>query len=166
MLPLKTILVIWSPLLVRHNSFSYLLMIRTITVPWRKMILTVAGQKEDTALGNMIKICYKKARLYFSTCSNKDKKIYHCRGFSRINSETRTCVMEHQYCMEQIFSWLLCLYPFYHLLYLLKSFLCLFSSCCFDHSLFQYLCLICLKFWLCIFLFTVWMHVTTSLSDS
>ena len=28
------------------------------------------------------KICYKKARLYCSTLSNKDKKVYYCSGFS------------------------------------------------------------------------------------
>ena len=48
------------------------------------------------------------------------------------------------------FSLLMCLPPFYPLLYLLNSFLWVFSSCFIDHSLFQSLCMICLKFWLCV----------------
>ena len=57
--------------------------------------------------------------------------------------------MEHQHCVEQRFSWLLCLSPLYPLLYLLNSFLCLFSSCYIDRSLSKYLCIISLKFWPC-----------------
>ena len=55
-------------------------------------------------------------------------------GFSRIISEMRICLTEHQHCTEQRFSWLLYFSPFYHLLYPLNSFLCLFSSCYIDHS--------------------------------
>ena len=37
--------------------------------------------------------CYKKTRLFCSTCFDKDKKFYYCHGLSRINSETMTCFM-------------------------------------------------------------------------
>ena len=43
--------------------------------------------------------CYKNTRLYCYTFSNKDKRFYHCRGFSRIISETRTLLLEHQHSM-------------------------------------------------------------------
>ena len=77
MLPLKTLLVIWPPLLIFHNSLSYLLIIRTIAMPWRNMSPTMAGCKEDTALGNTMKnICYKNTRFYCSMWSDKDKKMY------------------------------------------------------------------------------------------
>ena len=35
------------------------------------------------------KICYKNIRLYFSTCSDKNKIFYYSCGISSINSETR-----------------------------------------------------------------------------
>ena len=50
MLPQKILLVLWPPLLIIHNSFSYLLIILTLTMPWRKMYLTVSVWKEDTDL--------------------------------------------------------------------------------------------------------------------
>ena len=37
--------------------------------------------------------CYKKTRFYGSTCSDKDKKLYYCHGFSRNNSDTGNCFM-------------------------------------------------------------------------
>ena len=49
-------------------------------------------------------ICYKKTRLYFSTCSDQDKRFYYCREFSSISSETRTCFLEHQNSMSQLFG--------------------------------------------------------------
>ena len=33
-----------------------------------------------------IKRCYKKTRFYFSKCSDNNKEVYYCHGFSRINS--------------------------------------------------------------------------------
>ena len=110
-------------------------------------------------------ICYKNTRLYWSTCSDKDKKFYYFHGSSRINSEMRTCFMEHQYYMEQIFSWLLCLPPFYTLLYPLKSLLCLFSYCSIYHPLLQSQCLLWFNFDIILLLLTVSMHVMTALSD-
>ena len=68
------------------------------------------------------KRCYKNTRFYCSTCSDKNQKFYHCHGFYRINSETRTCFLEHQHYMSQFFFWLLCFSPLYYLLYLLNSF--------------------------------------------
>ena len=109
-------------------------------------------------------IFYQKTRFYWFTCSEKDKKFYYCHGFSRINLETSNWFMEHQSCMEQMFSLLLCLYPFNTLIYLLNSFCsgflpiplitpcsnpCVWSDWNFD----------------LVFIFTVLMHVVTSLSD-
>ena len=71
-------------------------------------------------------ICYKKTRFYCSICSNKNKKIYYCHWFSRINSETRTCFLEHHNSMSRFFTWFLCLYPFHPLIYLLSSFCAFF----------------------------------------
>ena len=65
---------------------------------------------------------YKKTRFYFSTCSDGDKKFYYCHGFSKISLATRTCFLEHQHSMLLRYGWLLCLYPFRHLLYLLDLF--------------------------------------------
>ena len=44
-------------------------------------------------------ICYKRTRLYCSTYSYRNTFFNHCHGFSRINSETRTCFLEHQHSM-------------------------------------------------------------------
>ena len=68
------------------------------------------------------KICYKKTRLYCSTCSDKGRKFYYCHDFYRISLEKRTWFMEHQHCIDQRFCWLLCFSPFNTLLYLLNSF--------------------------------------------
>ena len=97
------------------------------------------------------KRCYKKTRFCCSTCSDKNKKFYYCHGFFRIKSDTRTCLIDHQHFYGQLFSLLMCLPPFHPLLYLLKSFLCLFSSRSIDHSLLQSLCMLFLKFRPCIF---------------
>ena len=43
-----------------------------------------------------LKICYKNTRLYCSTCSYEEKIFYYCYGISRVNSEPRTCFLEHQ----------------------------------------------------------------------
>ena len=43
--------------------------------------------------------CYKKTRLYWSTCSDKKRKFNYCHGFSMISSETSTCFLEHQHYM-------------------------------------------------------------------
>ena len=88
--------------------------------------------------------CYKKTRFYCSVCSDKDRKRYCCHEFSRVNSDTMTCFMEHQNCTEKIFSRLLCLYPLYPLLYLLNSFCACFIPVI-DNYLFQSLCLLWLK---------------------
>ena len=52
LLPLKTLLVIWTTLLICHESFSYRIMILTTYMKWRKLRLTVAGWNKDTAIGN------------------------------------------------------------------------------------------------------------------
>ena len=49
---------------------------------------------------NMLKL----DKVILLTCSVKDKKIYHCHGFSGINLEKRTCFIENQHCIEQIFG--------------------------------------------------------------
>ena len=121
-------------------------------MPWRKIILTVTGWKEGTAIGNIMKNILQK-RFYCSMWSDKYKKIYYCHGFSRINSDTRNRFMEHKHCMDQRFSWLVCLSHFYPLLYLLNYFLWLFYSCFIDNSLLKSLCLICLKFLTCVFFY-------------
>ena len=59
--------------------------------------------------------CYRNTRFYCSTCSDNDKKFYYCRGFYRIISKTRTCFLEHQHSMSQLFGWLLRLSPFHPL---------------------------------------------------
>ena len=38
-----------------------------------------------------------KTRFYFSTFSDKDKKIYYCYLFSRNDTQMRTLFMEHQF---------------------------------------------------------------------
>ena len=68
---------------------------------------------------------YKKTRFCWSTCSDKENFNY-CHGFYRIHSETRTCFIDNPHSIEQRFSWLLCLSPFKHLLYLLNSFVLVF----------------------------------------
>ena len=50
------------------------------------------------------KRCYKKTKLYCSTCSDKNDKFYCCHGFSRISSETRIFFLEHQHSMSPFFS--------------------------------------------------------------
>ena len=55
MLPLKNMLVIWPPLMICHDSLSYLLIILTIAIPWINMRLTLEGWKEDTSQGNMMR---------------------------------------------------------------------------------------------------------------
>ena len=66
--------------------------------------------------------CYKNTRLYCFTCSNEAKKFYYCYGVFRINSETKTCFLEHQCSISQYFCWLLWLSIFHTLLYLLDLF--------------------------------------------
>ena len=63
------------------------------------------------------------------------QKNHHYHRFSRISLATRTCFLEHQHSMPLRFGWLLFLSPLHPLLYPLK-FLCLFSSCSIDHSLY------------------------------
>ena len=107
LLHIKIILVIWSPLMICHISF--LLMTRILFTIWIKMWLSLVWWKEDTAVGNIYQIIfYKNTRLYFSACSDKNNKWYYYCGFSRINSETRTCFLEHKHSMWQFFTWLLC----------------------------------------------------------
>ena len=166
LLPLKVMLVIWPPLLICHESSSYLMMILTLAIQRIKMNLAVAGLKYDTALVNMMKKCTTKKRLYCSTWSNKDKKFYYCHWFSRINSDNINFFVEYQQCMEQRFCWSLCLSFFHPLFHLLNSFLCMFSYCSVDHFMFQYLWMLCLKCWPCIFLLTFWMHMMTTLSTT
>ena len=123
LLPLNILLVLWPPLLIRNKYLSYLLII--LNPPHETM-------KDDYYHGRVKivyfrskhneKICYKKTRLYYSTCSDKQKEFYYCHGFSRINSETRNFFMEHKHCMGKISGWLLCLSPFNPLLYLLNCF--------------------------------------------
>ena len=60
LLPLKIMLVILPTLMIRHDSFSCLLIILTLPMQWINMILTVSGWKEDTALGKMIKKVLQK----------------------------------------------------------------------------------------------------------
>ena len=55
-------------------------------------------------------------------------------------------------CYGPLFSWLIFLPPFYPLLHLLNSFLCLFYLYSIYHTLLQSLCLICLNFWPFIFI--------------
>ena len=84
------------------------------------------GEEVTSILNTTKKRFYKETRLYWSTWSDKDKKLYYCHYFSRINSETRTCFMEHQHRTEQRSRWLLCLSPFHTLLYLLNFFVLAF----------------------------------------
>ena len=95
------------------------------------------------------KRCYKKTRFYCSTCSDKNKRFYYCHGFSRISSDPKTFFLEHQHYMSQCFSWLLCLSPFYPLLYLLNFFLLVFFL---SHLS------------LPVFFWNVWIHVMKSRS--
>ena len=46
------------------------------------------------------KRCYKKTRLYCSTCSDKNNRFYYYHGFSRIVSEARTSFLQHQHYMS------------------------------------------------------------------
>ena len=89
---------------------------------WIWMCLYLVGCTNDTAVGNMIKRCYKKTILYSSACSDKNTKFYYYYNFSRIFSETKTRFLEHQCSMSLRFSWLLCLSLFHPSLYLLNSF--------------------------------------------
>ena len=66
LLPLKILLVLLPPLLIIHYSVSYLLIILTLPMQWRKMILTVVGWKEVTAVGNMMQKYATKRRCYIS----------------------------------------------------------------------------------------------------
>ena len=82
LLPLKNLLVLWPPLLILHNPFSYLLMILTPHhaikkyEPYRGRVkIGYCSRKHDE------KICYKKTRLYCSTWFDKDKKLYYCHFF-------------------------------------------------------------------------------------
>ena len=81
----------FTTLLIIHISF--LLMILILSVLWRNVCLSSVGRKENTAAVNMIKVCYRKTRLYCSTCSDKYTIFYYFYGFSRINSETRACFL-------------------------------------------------------------------------
>ena len=137
MLPLKIMVVLWSPLFIFQDSFYYLIIILTQHISWRNISLTVTGWKECTAIGNMMKNIPQKIRFYWSPSSDKDMKRYFCLGFSRSNWETSNCFVEHQHYMDHRFSWLVCLSLFYSLLYLSNSFVCLFYSCYIDHSLLQ-----------------------------
>ena len=47
---------------------------------------------------------YKKTMFCCSSWSDKNKKFYYYHGFSKINSETRTLLLEHQHYMLQFFS--------------------------------------------------------------
>ena len=47
---------------------------------------------------------YKKIRLYCSTCSDEDKIVYYCRGFSKIILVTMTCFLEHQHSMSVVYG--------------------------------------------------------------
>ena len=108
--------------------------------------------------------CYKKESFYCSTWSDKHKKIYYHHGFSRINSDTSTCLMENQRCMEQRFCLLLCLYPFYSLLLMLNPLCDCFitvpliapSSNTYVRSDWNFAL---------VFVFTVWIHEITYLSS-
>ena len=88
--------------------------VSTLTTPSDSMYIlptddtdTLHVMKKDAPYSCRVKIgyccrkhgqkrCYKKTRFSCSTCSDKNKKFYYCHGFSRINSETRTCFLEHK----------------------------------------------------------------------
>ena len=55
LLPLETLLLLWTPLLIIRNSLSCLLMILTFSMAWNKKSFTMTGWKDDTDLGNMMK---------------------------------------------------------------------------------------------------------------
>ena len=60
LLTLKIMLVRWSPLLIIHNYFSYLLMILTLPMKWIKTSLTVSGWTYDTNVGKKMMKCATK----------------------------------------------------------------------------------------------------------
>ena len=101
------------PLLIHHGSSSYLLVILT----------HLHEMKKDDPYRGKFKIVYcfikhdkkhaKKMMFYSSKCSDKN---------SAIHSKKKTFFMEHQHCMEEGFSWLVCLSPINCLPYLLKLF--------------------------------------------
>ena len=66
MLLLKIMVVLSTPLLVFHDSFYYLMMITTLQIQQRKIILTMAVQREDNDLGNMIKTDTTKRQVYIA----------------------------------------------------------------------------------------------------
>ena len=58
----KILLLLWLPLLIHPKYLSYLLMILTIFTPLIRTRLTVAGWKEDTDLGKVMKKYSTKRR--------------------------------------------------------------------------------------------------------
>ena len=61
LLPLTFMLVRWPPLKIRLDSLYWLLMILVLSMPQIKTRLTIAGWKEDIALGNMMKNMLQKS---------------------------------------------------------------------------------------------------------
>ena len=64
LLPLKIILVILPPLLIRH--ISYLLMILILSMLWRNMCISLVGFTYYTVVGKMIKKDATKRQSYIS----------------------------------------------------------------------------------------------------
>ena len=60
--PMKTLLVILPPLMILQDSLYYILMILNPLIKLIKLSLTMAGWKEENALGNMVNKCAAKIK--------------------------------------------------------------------------------------------------------
>ena len=166
-LPMKTMLVLWPPLLIFQNSVYQLLTILTIAMPWKIISLTVSGQKYDTDLGSMIKKMLRKDGGSISPCALiNTRNFITVIGFlvliqRRVISSWNINIVWRKYSVDCC----VCLPSILH-------FTCWthFCACflpvplitpCYNHFV-----LYDWNFDHFLFLLTVWMHVMTSLSDS
>ena len=132
MLPLKTLLLPWPTLLIRQISF--LLMILILSMFWRNICLWKIESTEDTAVWNTIKICYKKTRFYWSTCSDKNKKFYYCHGFPGL-IQRQIIVSWEINIICQIFQLIVVFVSLTSFTLPVERVLCLFYSCSIDQNL-------------------------------
>ena len=121
----------------------------TLYVPRRKKRFTMEGWKEDTALGKVTKNIQKKTRFYRSTCSDKYTILYHCHGFS-VTIQRWVIASFKINIVGNFFQLIGVLDSLIYFIWPVELILFLFSSYSIDSTLFQSLCLLCLKFWPCL----------------
>ena len=134
MLPLKTMLVPWSPLLILHISF--LLMVLKIYMFWRKICLWKVEYTKDTAVGNKAEKMLQKDKFLLLPMLRWRQEILLLSGVFQDSFRDEDLLLgTSTFCVTRL--WLIFVFvslPSFTLSVALV--LCLFPSCPIDHSLY------------------------------